>query len=376
MSWREVSYSVALLDPALVVLLAAPAQLAFAARGAVAWETVAGVHALLIGTALAMGGIGVMSSARTDRALHGVAFAAAAVIFLWFGVLDWLAARGVVPALCRTLQPIRQLEWLLGTASAGRPIALMTRVTGYLSFTGLVLIVTATVAAAWVRLSADRAPVRLWKSSGRRRIRSVWDDPVRWRETYDPGGRRIVALVGIAALIPIVAWTVTAWDAKAPGVTHGLSKISHGYLLTLTLAAGVVVGLRSAVTLVDERVRGTLELLRLVGVEPAAMIRSKLAAILTPAFVLMAVIAVIAFLSYGEVFDDFVAPRAWLGAAGNVAVALAHVLLVAAMSLLISAHARSSRVALLLEVVLLFVITLGPMMLIVGASPFLPESSC
>ena len=105
-----------------------------------------------------------------------------------------------------------------------------------------------------------------------------------------------MALVGIAALIPIVALTVAAWDAKAPGITNGLSKISYGFLVILTLAAGVVVGLRSAVTLVDERVRGTLELLRLVGVAPAVLIRSKLAAILRPALVMMPVIAVIAFL--------------------------------------------------------------------------------
>ena len=94
-----------------------------------------------------------------------------------------------------------------------------------------------------------------------------------------------------------------------PGVTDGLSKITQGCLVILTLAGGVLVGLRSAVTLVDERVRGTLELLLVEGVEPAAMIRSKLAAILAPSLALTPLIAVVALLGHLDDLKGLVAPR-------------------------------------------------------------------
>lgn len=363
-----------LLSAATLALLAAPAHVALAARGGVSWEMVAGVHGVLIGTACAVAGVGVMASAWTDKGLQGVALAASSVLFLWFGTLDWLASRGLFPWLCPVIQPLRQLERLLGDALLKPRYAAAGRGMGYLVFVGLVTIGTLMIAARGARRPVHRAAIFRWVRRERRRVRPVWDDSLRWRETFEPGGRRIVALVALAALIPIIALTTHAWDPKATGITHGLSAAVNGYLLILMIAAGVVVGMRASMTLVDEKVRGTLDLLRLAGVEPAEMIRSKLAAILASALWLMPIIAAVAVLGFSERQGDALTPRAWFGAAGIVAVSLAFAVFVASISLLISVYARSTPVALVSEIILLLGILLGTMLFAMVASPFLPGS--
>lgn len=363
-----------LLAALLVVALAAPAHLALAARGALRWEVIAGLHAVLIGTACAVAGLGVMASSRTEEGLHGVALAAASVLFPWFGALDWLASRGRSVWLCRALQPIRHLEGLLATRPPGRPLARAADGVAFLAFAALVSAGTLIVAAHGARrpvggIATLRGPRRV-----RRHARPVWDDALRWRETYDPGGRRVVTLVFGAALIPLVALTASSWDSGATGVTRGLSKVVNGYLVTLVVASGVAVGLRASVTLVEERARGTLDLLRLAGIEPSEMIRSKLAAILAPALWTAPALAALAALGYGDLPGRAFAPRAWVGAAGVVAVSLAFTFLVAAISLRISARARSTRVALCLELVLLFALLAGTLGLAISLPSGLPAA--
>ena len=364
-----------LLNSALVMLLAGAAHVVLATRGAIRWETVLGVHVVLAGTACAVAGIGVMVSSWTDKGLHGVAFAAAFVLFLWFGTFDQLASWGIVPWLSRTLQPIRQIEGLLSNTSINGPIVLVGRGISYLVFVGIVDTVALILASRRTRHPVGRALILRWLRSERRGVRSVWDDSLRWRETFDPTGRRIVALVFAAILISFVSLTASIWNTRATGIMRGFSTVKNGFILTLVVASGVLVGLRASVTLVDERVRQTLDLLRVVGIEPAELIRSKLLAILAPAIRLLPVIAVISFLGLGGQFEVFT-PLAWLESTGNVAVSFCFSFFVGSISLWISARARSSRVAITLAILLLFAILLGTLTFAVSTSLVLPEWIC
>lgn len=364
-----------LLNPALLVALAGPAHFVLAARGAIGWQTAAGVHVVVAGTACAIAGIGVLASSWTDRGLHGVAFAAAFVLFPWFGTLDQLAGWGIVPWLGRTLQPVRHMEGLLDNRSVDGPIAVVGRGVGYLIFAGIVAAAAVTLAARWTRHPAGRATILRWLRPERRAARRVWDDPVRWRETFDPGGRRVVALVMVAVLASFAAMLAPLGSTGGTGIVRGFSAVSHGLLLTLVVACGVLVGLRASVTLVDERVRHTLDLLRVAGIEPGEMIGSKLRAILAPALWLLPVIVGVSLLGRGD-RASALSPRAWIESAGYVAVAFCFTFATASLTLWISARARSGRVAIGLAIVLLLAILVGTMTLAVTTSLALPGWVC
>ncbi|WP_165228212.1 DUF1559 family PulG-like putative transporter [Aquisphaera insulae] len=359
-----------LLQVGAVVALALPAHVVGGWRGMASWPLIAAVHAVLIGSGLAMVGLGLLASAWTDRGLHGAALAAAAVLFPWFGGLDWLAGRGIAPALCRTLQPVRLLERALGAAGRGPRVEPGPSAT-FLATAFAVLAATMAGAATGVRRLGERAPLRAG-SRARRRTRSVGDDPVRWREARDPGGRRIalgVALIAAAALAGVV---VREWSPGAADGRLGLSGSANGVLLILTLAPAVAAGLRCSVTLVDERARGTLDLLLMAGLEGADLVRSKLAAILAPLAMTVPLAAASAVFAFSAHPRGLLARRPWVGAAEAALVAAATTLATVGPSLLISATARSTRRALVLGLLLLAWIAAGPLVVLIAAPPGLP----
>lgn len=356
---------------ACIGLLAVPAHLACVGRGMASWHVIGGVHAVLIGSCLAMAGLGLLASAWTDHGLHGVALAAAAVLFPWFGGLDWLAGRGTAPALCRTLQPVRHLERTLGPPASGRGDALWPAMI-VLVFGTVVLAAATAAAACGVRRHGESLPLRPTGDSGRR-ARSVGEDPVRWREARDPGGRRVMLVVTVLAIVGLLRLGTSAWEPGAADGRFGLSKYANGLLLILTLAPAVAVGLRCSVTLVDERTRGTLDLLVMTGRDGASVVRSKLAAILAPLGMTIPLSAAAALFAFSGRPTGRLAAGPWLAAGEMAVVSVATALVVAGPSLLISASARSTRGALAMGLILLAWIVLGPMAVALAASPWLPE---
>ena len=359
------------LSPALVLLLFVPAHLAHAIRGHAVWDIIAGVQVVLSGTSLAVAGIGVVMSSWTSRALHGVALAAGCVLFPWFAMLDLLARQRVLPTLCRTLHPLRHLEWLLVALPGQPPMLIMARGLGYLAFTGFGAAGAALIVKARLRCSIEDVSVNPWGRARGRPIRTVWDDPILWRECHEPGGRQIVVLVAIAMALMLFSLLASTTSSDWRGIIRTLFERTFGFLVILMLASGVVVGLRCAVTLADERTRQTLEALWLAGIEPTRLIRSKLKAIFRPVWMITACVIFFAAVGYGRL----AAPSACFGLAGSVVVVLAYTFLIAALSLACSACAASTRTALLTGLALLVGDTLGTILVGVGAAPFLPESA-
>lgn len=361
-----------LLWPALLILLCLPAHLAFAFRSQARWELVAGFQALLVGTSAAVAGFGVVASSRTARALHAVALGAAVVLFPWFAGLDWLAGRGFAPALCRLLHPVRHLEWMLadGPTAAGSSAALLG--VTYLTFAVTVAAVSWLIAANSLRSTGPGYSLKLKGIARSRPARTVWDDPVLWRECHEPGGQRIMALVGLAAIVVMFAsvWTVPGRESQRIAISLYLR--TNALLTTLLLASGVAVGMRASVTLVDERARRTIALLFLADIEPMGLIRSKLVAIFRPLGLVISLVLIFAGVGYGEKVG-YLTPVAWYGAAGAALIVLADNLLIAGLSLACSSLARSTRTALLAGVGLLIANRLGTILLGVGLSPLLPE---
>ena len=361
-----------LLTPVLLVFLALPAHLVFGFRASDSWAIIAGVQAVLAGTALAVAGIGVVASAWTDRALQGVALAAAAVLFPWFAMLDWLASRGAVSALCRLLHPVRHLEWLLAAGLAEPPSSVAGRGAAYLLFGAIIATCSWLIAARRLQRPGDLYAVKLAGPARRRRVRTVWDDPVLWRERHEPGGRRIEILVGLVTLISIVAFLSAVPNLRSRGLAQGISERTNGLLITMLLASGVAVGLRAAVTLADERQRRTLELLFLAGLEPIELIGSKLVAIFRPLRLILPLVIVFAGVGYGERIG-YLNSATWLGVAAAVSIVLSYGFLIAALSVACSAGMASSRTALIAGVGLLIADTVGTILVGVGLAPFLPE---
>ena len=355
-----------------VGFLVIPAHLVCVGRGMASWPMLGGVHAVLIGSCLAMTGLGLLSSAWTDHALQGLALSAATVLFPWFGGLGWLAERGTAPALCRILQPIRHLERTLGPPTGGRGNALWPA-TIVLVF-GAVVLASATAAAAYgVRRHGESLPLRPTANSGRR-ARSIGEDPIRWREARDPIGRRVMLIVTVLAIAGLLHLGTMAWETYAEDGRFGVSKYANGLFLILTLATAVAVGLRCSVTLVDERTRGTLDLLRMTGRDGASVVRSKLAAILDPLVMMIPLSASTALFVFSARPTGLFATGPWLAAGEMAVVAVVTALIVAGPSLLISALAHSTRGALAMGLILLALIALGPMAVALATSRWLPES--
>jgi ABC-type Na+ efflux pump permease subunit len=360
-----------LLTPALLVLLAIPAHLAFGFRSPESWPMIAGVQTVLAGTALAVAGFGVVASSWTDRALQGVALTAAVVLFPWFALLDQLAGRGAA-MLCRLLHPVRHLEWLLAAGSAESPASIVERGATYLCF-GAILATCSWLIAAWrLRRTGDVFSIKLAGMARRRRVRTVWDDPILWRERHDPGGRRIEILVGFVTVVSILALLSAVPDLRSRGIAHGLSEQTNGLLITMMLASVVSMGLRGAVTLADERKRRTLEPLFLADVEPIELIRSKLAAIFRPLKLLVPLVIVFAGVGYGERVG-YLNPAPWLGAAAAALIVLSSCFLITSLTTACSAWMESPRTALVAGVGVLIAHTLGTILVGVGLAPLLPE---
>jgi hypothetical protein len=138
------------------------------------------------------------------------------------------------------------------------------------------------------------------------------------------------------------------------------------------LAAGAVVALRGAVTLVDERSRRTLEPLFLAGVEPMELIRSNLSAIFRPVWIIVPFVILFAAIGFGDRLG-YHSAAAWLGAMATAAIVLIYSFWVAASCLVCSAWAASTRTAMIAGLGLLIAATLGTALVGLGLSPFLPE---
>jgi len=347
-------------------------RLTFACLGQARWDVVAGVHAVLAGSSLAVAGIGVVAYSWTTRALHAVALGAAVVLFPWFAALDWLAGRGVGPALCPLLHPVRHLEWLLAAGSAGTPSSAAGRGLTYLVFAVIVATGSWLIAAGRVRRLDAGGAIKLTVTARRRRSRTVWDDAVLWRECHEPGGRRIVTVVGLATAILMFASVSAVLGRDSRGITHTIAEQDNALLSMLLLASGVATGMRASVTLVDEKARRTIEPLFLAGIEPIELIRCNLVAIFRPLALVLLLALIVAGLGYGELVG-YLTRAAWLGAAGVVLIVLAFNLLIAGLTLTCSSLARSPRTALLAGVGLLIADILGTMLVGVGLSLQLPE---
>jgi ABC-type Na+ efflux pump permease subunit len=363
-----------LATPALIILLAIPAHLAYGLRNPDSWAIVACLQAILAGTALAAAGFGVVASAWSDRALQGVVLAAAGVLFPWFSALDWLAGGGVAPAICRLLHPARHLEWLLAAGLSEPSSSIAARGSAYLLFGATIAAFAWLIATGRLRKMGDPAPASAGPSgrSGRRRARAVRGDPVFWRERHDPGGRKIEILVGSIAAISTLAILSAPPGLSSRGAARGLPERANGLLIASMLASGVVVGLRAAVTLADERKRRTLEPLFLADIEPIDLIRSKLAAIARPLRLVIPLVAACAAAGYGDRVG-YLNPAAWLGAAAAAAIVLSTCFLIAALSVACSAWMGSVRTALIAGAGILVAINLGTILVGIGLAPFLPD---
>ena len=293
----------------------------------------------------------------------GSRLAAGCVLFPWFAMLDLLAQQRVLPTLCRTLHPLRHLEWLLVALPGQPPMLIMARGLGYLAFTGFGAAGAALIVKARLRCSIEDVSVNPWGRARGRPIRTVWDDPILSRECHEPGGRQIVVLVAIAMALMLFSLLASTTSSDWRGIIRTLFERTFGFLVILMLASGVVVGLRCAVTLADERTRQTLEALWLAGIEPTRLIRSKLKAIFRPVWMITACVIFFAAVGYGRL----AAPSACFGLAGSVVVVLAYTFLIAALSLACSACAASTRTALLTGLALLVGDTLGTILVGVGA---------
>ncbi|QEH34956.1 ABC-2 family transporter protein [Aquisphaera giovannonii] len=360
-----------LLRVATVVALALPAHVASGWRGTASWPLIAAVHAVLIGLGVATAGLGLMASAWTDRGLHGAALGAAAVLFPWFAGLDWLAGRGIAPSLCRALHPARLLEKTLASAGRGATIAPWPPVL-LLAFAASVFAAATAGAAMGVRRLGERSPTRRAARS-RGRARRVGDDPVRWREAREAGGRRVVLGAALVAAAALALFAARDWEPGAEDGRSGLSRSANGVLLTLTLAPAAAVGLRCSATLADERARGTLDLLLMAGRDGPGLVRSKLAAILAPMGVTVPLATAYALFAFSAGPRGLVATEPWLGA-GEAALVIAVTALAAAgPSLLASATARTTRRALALGLLWLAWLAAGPLVLLLAAPPRLAE---
>ena len=71
--------------------------------------------------------------------------------------------------------------------------------------------------------------------------RSVGDAPVLWRESHEPGGRRIIAMVALPTAAIILATISTAPGRASGGISQGISERTNAILTTLMLASGVAV---------------------------------------------------------------------------------------------------------------------------------------
>jgi hypothetical protein len=364
----------ALWTPVLIVAVAVPAHILLAWNRPTTWGAIAGVHVVLTGTIAAVSGLAVLSSAWTNRALQGVAFAAAAVLFPWFGLLDGLTKWRIAPTMCQTLHPVRHLEWLLAADSHPETQSIAVRGASFLIFTVVVAGCATKAAARRVRRSGASATLRLGNWSKRRPARKIGNNPVFWRECHEPGGRRILALIGAAVSIMLLAMGVKSWNPASPEIAFGLLDSINGYLATLALAAGMATGVRGAVTLADERARDTLEPLWLAGIEPAELVRSKLGAIFRPILPIVPLFGILACLGYCKRIDGLIEWPVWFAIAEAVAIAFVHPFLAAGLSLAASAHASSTRGALFLGMASLIGLDLGTLIAGVGLSPFLPES--
>jgi hypothetical protein len=146
-----------------------------------------------------------------------------------------------------------------------------------------------------------------------------------------------------------------------------------GYLATLLLSAGAIVCIRGAVTLADERARGTLEPLWMAQIEPTALVQSKLLAILRSVAWILLAIAVLAAFGYPERMKT---PGVWghvIAFAEALAVASAHAFVLASLSLAISAYTSSTRWALVMGIVALISFDVGTLIVSIGLSSFLPS---
>ncbi len=365
-------YFGSLVAPAALLLLALPAHLAFAVRGQASWGVVAGVQAVVIGTALSGAGIGVAVSSWTSRGLHAVALAAAVVLFPWFGLLDWLAGRGLGTTIGRIVHPVRHLEVLLYPSIEPSPPSIAWRALAYLVFGGILAACGVLIAAKRLRKTSEGISFVIARGAGRRRARTVWEDPIMWRECHEPGGRRIVRLVSLACAAWIVFNLAGARRQESNGIARRLTEQTNGLLLALMLASGAVVALRGAVTLVDERGRRTLEPLFLAGVEPMELIRSKLSAIFRPVWIIVPFVILFAAIGYGDRLG-YLSPASWLGAMASAAIVLIYSFSVAAACLVCSAWASSTRTAMIAGLGLLIAATLGTALVGLGLSPLLPE---
>ncbi len=67
-------------------------------------------------------------------------------------------------------------------------------------------------------------------------------------------------MVGLATIILMLGSVSAVLGRESQGIRHAIAQHDNALLSTLLLASGVATGLRASVTLVDERVRRTIEL--------------------------------------------------------------------------------------------------------------------
>lgn len=263
----------------LLLLLAAVPVFAVAGLfGGVAADQLARVFLVTAAAALAAASVATTVAFWKDTTFQTLAITAFALV-AWIGLGELAAAR-IGPAAGEAVSPARALFAALRPAGGG----------GVLAFAGVcggVILASNLVGVSQVRRwnvvrERRRPPGEQAAATGiRRAARTVWDNPILWREICTSAyGRRIV-LVRIA-WIALFAAAVAGIAAEAKTARPDRFAVAVA-VIPMALASLLAVTALGVTSITTERDRGALDVLLVTDLEPSEFIWGKLLGVLAVA---------------------------------------------------------------------------------------------
>ena len=201
-----------------------------------------------------------------------------------FALVAWLAAGELIagwlgPAAGAHASPARAVFAALRPTTADRPML------PFLGVCGGIILLGNLVAVAWVRrwntAVEPRRPAAAAAAPAARPARTVWDNPVLWREVCTRAYGRTIVLVRLAWLLlfaaAVAGVVVEARTARPDRLAVALA------VLPMALASLLSVAALAVTSVTTERDRGSLDVLLVTDLEPREFVWGKLIGVLVVA---------------------------------------------------------------------------------------------
>ncbi|MEQ9406235.1 MAG: ABC transporter permease [Fuerstiella sp.] len=280
---RELAYGKLLASWLIVGVLIATSVPVFCALrllGGVTWAQVFWVEAIIVSTTLASGAWGCMVAFWREKTFQTLAISVLGVV-LFVAVVEgmvvllgadstvgaWFAYASPYRALLTVLNPLAASATGAAQVSALESVGLLSGIAAGLSLYTVARLRVWNPSQA-LRQSAQESETQTSEDAAaavpkRRQHRSVWDNPVTWKEIVTRGyGRRIIVIkLAYVLLAALIGYSVLSREGGSESLVLGMVSPAAAAFLAIGVISLLLVNAQAVTSISTERDSNTLDIL-------------------------------------------------------------------------------------------------------------------